>query len=336
MNLGNFIQVLVVVLAASPEAWGQSLRLPTPNRALLTPGAEERYFVGTVGRTWPSGTFGCVRSEGTQLHEGIDIRAISRDRKGEALDPVFATTDGIVSYVNRKASLSNYGLYVILAHQREGIEFYSFYAHLRDLGPAIIPGRSVKAGERLGTLGRTANTKQGISKDRAHVHFELNLRLSERYAAWHAVHQKGMRNDHGDWNGRNFVGFDPVPALRGAVADPSFSLLRYLRSQTELCRVIVRATNFSFARRNPGLVMRNPRAEKEGIAGYEIALNHSGVPFLSIPRAASEIRDPAKVRLIAVNETEARARGCRKLVVRQGGRWELGTNGRNLVSLLLK
>jgi len=45
---------------------GQPFQLPTANGALFEPGGEERYFVGTVGKPWTSGTFGGVRSEGGQ------------------------------------------------------------------------------------------------------------------------------------------------------------------------------------------------------------------------------------------------------------------------------
>ena len=47
--------------------------------------------VGTVGQPWTSGTFGCVRSGGWQMHEGLDIRCLQRDKHGEPLDPVLAT-----------------------------------------------------------------------------------------------------------------------------------------------------------------------------------------------------------------------------------------------------
>jgi len=37
------------------------------------------------------------------------------------------------------------------------------------------------------------------------------------------------------------------------------------------------------------LVLPNPIAKKEGVAGYEIALNYNCVAFALMPRAASEI-----------------------------------------------
>ena len=67
---------------------------PTANHALFEPGAQDQFFVGTAGKPWTSGCFGCVRSDGGQLHEGLDIRCLSRDMKGEPSDPVFASAAG--------------------------------------------------------------------------------------------------------------------------------------------------------------------------------------------------------------------------------------------------
>src|SRR6266850_2431592 len=83
--------------------------LPTSNRALYEPGQEEKFFVPTPGKPWTSGTFGCVRTEGWQVHEGLDIRCLQRDKRGEPIDPVLATADGMVAYINSRPSLSNYG-----------------------------------------------------------------------------------------------------------------------------------------------------------------------------------------------------------------------------------
>ena len=52
----------------------EAFKVPTANQAIFERGAEEKFFVGTVGKPWMSGTFGCVRTEGWQMHEGLDIR----------------------------------------------------------------------------------------------------------------------------------------------------------------------------------------------------------------------------------------------------------------------
>jgi hypothetical protein len=97
--------------------------------------------------------------------------------------------------------------------------------------------------------------------------------------------------------------------------------------------VLVRATNFPYLKRYAALVLKNPVAEKEGVAGYEMALNYNGVPFALLPRAASEIKSRAKFQLLSVNEPK-KANPCRKLVVKRGGRWQLGDAGIRELELL--
>jgi len=326
---------LLPLLAAGSVAALEPFQLPTANRALFDPGAEEEFFVGTVGKSWMSGCFGCVRSDGWQMHEGLDIRCLQRDGRGEPTDPVMATADGTVVYINLKPALSNYGNYVVLRHRIEGLEIYSLYAHLRDVQPGLKAGQSVKAGETIAIMGHTSNTRQRISKDRAHVHFELNLFVNDRFAGWFKRTSPNERNDHGEWNGQNLLGLDPrLILLAEQERGDQFSLLEFLRRQTELCRVWVRKTEFPWRKRYAALVRPNPTAEKEGIAGYEMALNFNGVPFELIPRAASEVKGAGKYRLLSVNEAEYQKNHCRRLVVKKGGRWELGRHGIELLDLL--
>lgn len=326
---------LAAFLEPARAAVLRPFQLPTANQALFEKGGEARFFVGTIGRTWLSGTFGCVRTEGYQLHEGLDIRCLQRDRQGEATDSIRATADGTVAYVNSKPSLSNFGRYLIVRHQIEGLEVYSTYAHLSEIRADLKPGQAVRAGEPIGTMGRSANTREGISKDRAHLHFELNLLVNERFASWYKKTYPTQRNDHGGWNGQNFLGLDPRAVFFGEYTQGErFSLLQFVRGQTALCRVQVRTKDFPWVRRYRALVRPNPKAEQEGIAGYELALNFSGVPFEVIPRAASELRGKSKVQLLSVNAAEQKRAPCGKLVTQRNGRWELTTRGMNLLDLL--
>lgn len=314
--------------------YGGVFVLPTPSDSLLR-GGTDQYFVGTVGRDWVSGTFGCVRTDGFQMHEGLDIKAVSRDSKGEPTDAVFAAASGKVAYVNSKAGLSNYGRYIVLQHKIEGVDIYTTYAHLKEFASGIAIGTPVTQGQRIATMGRTTNTRQAISKERGHLHFEINLRVNERFAAWHNARLKGQRNDHGDWNGKNFLGLDPRLVLTQSYGSGGFSLLNFVRNQQEHCRVIVRDTNFGWLRRYTPLVMRNRTAERNGVAGYEVFLNYNGVPYKLIPRSADEISGRKHLEVISVNEAEQKARPCRKLVTRQGQGWVLGRGGKELFDLML-
>lgn len=313
----------------------QPFYLPTPNRDILQSGGETRYFVGTVGKPWSSGTFGCVRTDGQQLHEGWDIRATTRDKQGEATDTVTAAADGVVAYVNAKPALSNFGRFVILRHRVDGLEVYSTYAHLARLRSGLAPGLAVKAGEPLGVLGRSANTAQGISKDRAHLHFELGLRISDHFTAWQKANFPGQRNDHGEFNGRNFIAVDPFPIFREQMRlRERFNLVRLLQAQSALCRVQVRDTNFAWLRRYPQFVVTGTRATREGVAGYEIWLNYHGLPFKLVPLAPSELKGQSRYHLVEVNAAEQQARPCGKLVARSGGGWRLTATGERFLSLL--
>ena len=328
--------LVVLLLGLSCAAPAQPFQLPTANRALFEKGGEERFFVGTVGKTWTAGTFGCVRSGGWQMHEGLDIRCLQRDRRGEPTDPVLATADGTVAYISTRPSLSNYGNYLILRHEIEGMEVYSLYAHLRAIRPQLRAGQTVKAGEEVATMGRTANTREGISKDRAHVHFELNLLVNDRFASWHRKTFPKGQNDHGDWNGQNLLGIDPRALFLAQRQQGSrFSLVSFLQNQTELCRIQVRKKYFPWLKRYAPLTRPNPTAEKEGIAGYEIALNFNGIAYELIPRAASELKGKAKFQLLSVNEPEYHRNPARRLVTKKGARWELTSHGLNLLELLV-
>ena len=321
-------------LCCAPLLAQTPFQFPTGNRALYQPGGELVFFAPTAPeKAWTSGSFGCVRDNGRRMHEGLDIRHLHTDRHGEPTDPVLATADGTVMYFSTKPGLSNYGNYVVLRHLVEGLEIYSLCAHLSEIRPGLKIGDAVKAGEVIGTMGRTSSAET-IAKDRAHVHFELNVLINDNFAAWFKKNSTPEeRNDHGEWNGQNLTGLDGREILL-AEKSGNFNLLDFMRGQTELCRVLVRATNFPYLKRYAALVLKSPAAEKAGVAGYEIALNYNGVPFALMPRAASEIKGSAKFQLLSVNEAVQKANPCRKLVVKHGSHWQLTDKGVRELGLL--
>ena len=326
--------LIVIGLSALKLSAQSPFQFPTANHALYDAGAELKFLAPTSpDRSWTTGSFGCVRTDGWQMHEGLDIRSIQHDRREEPTDPVMASADGTVMYVNSKGGLSNYGKYIVIRHVVEGLEIYSLYAHLSEI--TVSADKAVHAGDVIGVMGRTSNTSERIGKERAHVHFELNVLMNDNFSAWFKKNQAGERNDHGNWNGQNLNGIDPLNVLLGEKPGAKkFSLLTFMRSQTELCRVVVRATSFSYLKHYAPLVLKNPKADQEGVAGYEIALNYNGVPFALLPRAASEIKGAGKVQLLSVNEAEYHAHPCRKLVTQHGSRWLLTEKGQRQIQLL--
>lgn len=325
------LAAFLVSFAASVEA--QTFRFPTANRALLEEDGGSRFFTGTLGNNWPAGAYGCVRNSGWRMHEGVDIQCLERDKKGESIDPVWATADGSVVYINTQPWASAYGVYVVLRHQIESLPVYSLYAHLRRVESGLRVGQSVKAGQRIGTLGRTAN--HTISKSRAHLHFELTLIVNDQYDSWRRKTQRGSKNQHGKFNGINLAGFDPAEVLEQChTPGNDFSLLTHLRNKKALYRAVVRDTKFPWLQRYPRLIKRNPVAEREGVAGYEIFVDFSGLPFLLIPRAESEIQGGAKIQLLEVNAEEYKQGHCRQHVEKKGRGWSLTGRGNQFLELL--
>jgi murein DD-endopeptidase MepM/ murein hydrolase activator NlpD len=327
--------ILVALVSTAFQLFAQPFQLPTANHALFQQDKEGEFFVGTVGKPWTSGTFGCVRTDGHQLHEGLDIRSIKRDRHGESTDPVMASADGAVVYISKKAGLSNYGIYVVLRHKIEGLEIYTLYAHLREVTSSLRIGQQVKQGEVIGIMGRSTNTREGISKERAHVHFEINFLVNENFPAWYKSNFPDQRNDHKQWNGQNLIAIDPqVIFQEQRRLGRQYSLVRQLKQQAALCHVQVRARDFSWLKRHPQFIRPNPRATAEGIAGYELILNFNGLPLDIIPRAGSEMKGQRKYELLSVNAKEVENNPCRKLVRQRGSGWELTAQGMNALSLL--
>jgi murein DD-endopeptidase MepM/ murein hydrolase activator NlpD len=313
-------------------AWGQPFSLPTANHALFEPGGEEKFFVATPGHTWTSGCFGCVRSNGRQMHEGLDIKCLQRDRRGEPIDPVLTTADGTVVYMADKPSLSNYGRYLVLLHHVDGIEVYSLYAHLSAFAHGLKVGQTVRRGEQVAMMGHTG---AGLSRDRAHVHFEFNLFYNDHFAAWFKKHYPTEHDDHGIWNGQNLVGFDPrLVFLDERREGENFSLLHWLQGRTELCRVQVRQASLSWTRRYPMLVNKTSLTPRDRVAGYEISLDYNGLPFAWTARTESQLKGSAKVQLLSVNDAEETKNPCRHLVSRVGGAWHLTAAGLSLLELL--
>jgi hypothetical protein len=333
-TLSTFAALLLAGAATLQAA--EKFVLPTPNRAIFSPGREAEYYAPTPGRTWEAGAFGCVRTGGNQLHEGLDILHTKRDKRGEPLDEIYASAAGRVAYVNRQAGLSNYGRYIVLHHQIEGIPVYTSYAHLSEIADGLQAGSSVRQGQVIGIMGRSTNTRTPIGKDRAHLHFELCLRLNDRYSAWHTATLKGQRNDHGNWNGRSFVGIDPGFLFKQQRSlGAKFSLLDSIRTQRELCRVLVRDASFPWLRDYTPLVRRNPKADKEGVAGYEIVFNGFGLPYQLTPRSKGEMGSGPRIQLLSVNDSEQSANPCKKMVVKRAGKWQLTASGTQMIELLI-
>lgn len=258
------IRVLIALLlaAAARAAEPVELCLPTENRNLLN-GRPEKFYMyvdrtyeGVASKPWQGGGFGFVRTPVKvngqmvlrQFHEGIDIAPVKRDKAGNPLDLVSSIAAGTVVHTSPVAGRSNYGKYVVVAHDWENSRICSLYAHLAEV--SCKPGDVVKAG---GLLGRMGYTGAGINRTRAHLHLELGMLLSSRYEDWHAATGKGL-NHHGIYNGMNLGGADAAGFFLAREKNPHLKFSEFIAATPVYFKVTVPAREpFDLLVRHPWL-----------------------------------------------------------------------------------
>ena len=308
-----------------------SLAFPTPRDNLFDEVITNAY-IATNANIPETALYGSARtgSDGrSRFHKGIDIAPVlPRTRKGEATDPVCAIADGIVLYVNRIAGNSSYGNYVVLLHRDPGGEVYSLYAHLATVRAGLREGETVKQGEDLGVMGRTAIAK--IQPWNAHLHFEMGLMQNSRFALWEKeTKQKPLR---GNGHGWNLLAADPREVLRMAVAHPgTFSMLDYLQSLQPACTLALPVKALpDYFKRHPKLW--NGAPVPAGGADIVLGLTDSGLILSGRLATAEESAVlaalPAKGAKVAVLDADAAllGRNGMRIVVQEKGVWRFGTN----------
>lgn len=323
-----------------PPVW-QEFHTPTPQTALLTPEAPGVLQPTASGRL-RSAMFGSTRtgSAGGRLvprfHEGVDIAATERDRRGAPTDEVFAIADGKVAFVNNVSGNSSYGKYVVVEHpdpslgvtvRRDGSQVpatvYSLYAHLSDIRFGVRAGADVQAGETLGTMGNTSNDRAGIPMARAHLHWEMGLLLHRRYDRF-ACEQK-LTNPMGSYNGLNLFGVDPLAVYHAHVNDPGWTMASHLTNMAPACVLALRGKYPDYFVRYPGLWQGAPYAG----GPIRVALGESGIPLSGRNATASETAQLGNSRqaVLSVDETVL-GRNARAYVRKQNGRWIVTDKGR--------
>lgn len=275
------------------------LVLPTENDAIFSADPSkfymytERNFEGVRSKPWSAGRYGLVRDQKrtaqgvffTKFHEGIDIRPVKRDAAGNPLDDVFAIADGKVAYVSTSPTRSNYGNYIVIEHERGYGPFYSLYAHLKS--SMVETGQPVKARQRIGRLGFTG---EGINQERAHVHVEVALMLSGRFAQWHGVHFT-TPNWHGNFNGLNLAGIDVAGLLHSHRENPAITLPEFIGRDAAYFTVAVpNRGQPELLKRYPWLGRQMEKAQDN--PSWEMTFNSVGVP-LSIAPSARAAGNPA-------------------------------------------
>ncbi len=314
------LAIACLIVFATGQAHALDLAWPTPNRAFLEGHPLEVYIQPTVSGVVTSGIFGCVRSNGTQFHEGLDLFPLNRDARGEAVDPIFAVLPGVVRYINTRVGDSSYGRYIVLEHPEQTPGVYTLYAHLSAIVSGLAAGDRVASGQRIGTMGRSAGG-YSIPRERAHLHFEIGLRATDDFQSWYDFRKFGSPNRHGNWSGMNLMGFDALDFFTQYRDRQIGRLADYFAGMEAAVRVRIATSRFpDFVARYPGLLTQPlPIA---GAAGWEISFSTAGLPFAWTPLAPADVAGYRvdEIRIVEVDETRVRACRCKSLVVaRRGG-----------------
>ncbi len=357
-----FTGVLSSALAADPPPTVTlaDFALPTVNDKLFSEGREPDFYQPTISGDWRSGQYGCVRGGGTDFHEGIDIRCISRDKSGEPLDAVTAVAAGVVAYINDRPGKSNYGRYIVVQHHVGGVEIFSLYAHLSAVEKNIAVGAVVQGRQPLGTLGHSAGTPSIIPPSRAHLHLELGFMINPNFPAWYRKHYTKESNDHGVYNGQNFIGINPAALFWAVRRDQQLTLEQFVRRRPEAFRVLVPAKNFRWLERNRWTLLNHdsrmtprtiaipanqvPNPPSPIPAAYEVSFDSFGLPREVIARLDADVSLTDELKrslaknipvLLSVNDAEIDRCRCRNFVKKSKRGWQLTDPGLKWIELMM-
>lgn len=320
---------VVALLAAAVLARGAErldLAWPTPNPAWLE-GKPLGSYIQHAGSGDPmSGTFGGVRNGGVQFHEGLDIAALNRDRRGEPTDNVMAAMAGVVRHISASAGDSNYGRYIVLEHPESAPGIYTLYAHLAHIAPGLKVGDRVARSQVIAIMGHSSGATP-IPVVRAHMHFEMGVMVTNDFQAWYLRRGFGSRNDHGPWNGMNLMGFDALDFFNQWRSQKINTVQDYFAKMETAVKVRI-ATHRTpdFVGRYPSLVAKPATAGVGLSAGWEIQFNWTGIPFAWRPLSPTEAMSlpPEQPKIVEVNTELIKRQRSKTLALSRRGDWVPG------------
>ena len=322
-------QIAGGVLAAQSGAF----HWPTPNRAFAERQPYEKLVQPTVSGRTVSGLFGCVRSDGRQFHEGIDLRAVNRDRRGEATDEISSLRPGVVRYANGNSGWSDFGRYVVIEHPAESLGVVSLYGHLASLARNTVAGAQVEAGQVLGVMGRSA-AGYTIPRDRAHLHLEVGVWLSRNFQAWYDAQRYSSRNRHGVFNGFNVVGLDFLDFAERQRAGEVADLREYdARLPVAVSVVVPDEMTPDFVDRYSALLAAVPAGDH---AGWQIDFTWFGLPkhWRSLSRGELAGSSGGGPTIVFHDENLLERYPCQSVVQMRGGTPLPGPKLRQILAIL--
>lgn len=333
--------LLALLPTVSALAQMPRLLLPTANDALFRGDGPAFYqfvrrdFKGDISFPWEGGQYGFVRdpvetADGlvyVHFHEGVDIKPLRRDAGGEPLDDIVAIAAGRVVHASDTPGHSNYGRYIVIDHRWGGSPYYSLYAHLSEI--AVPVGTEVTAGQRIARMGHTG---AGIDRERSHVHFELNVMLTQKFEDWYVAGAPTEPNYHGNYNGINLAGFNVAKFYLAQHGNSSLTVPVFLGGEEVFFKVLAPALDQppDLIRMYPWMTGGAPTAPKP--ASWEISFTRTGLPVRVVPSKevvtapTLSFVKPASVPYWMVT---------RRLVYGERSQGRLSPYGRRLVELIM-
>jgi len=120
-------------------------------------------------------------------------------------------------------------------------------------------------------------TGVGLNQERAHLHLELDLMLSNRFEAWHDTFFKNDPNHNGIYNGINLAGLDIARLYLALHKNPSLSIPEFLSSEEIFYKVILpKSPHFELPKLYPWMLVAGTRNEK---SSWEVSFARSGLPL---------------------------------------------------------
>ncbi|MES1168521.1 MAG: M23 family peptidase, partial [Oleiharenicola lentus] len=191
---------------------------------------------------------------------------------------------------------------------------------------------TVKRGQVLGTMGHSSNGN--IPAERAHLHFEIGLMLTQDFSSWYAWKKFGSPNEQGLWNGMNLMGTDPRAFLEQWRAHRVDNFEEYFAGLKSAVRVQVVTTRVpDFIRRYPALL----RKPIDGIiGGWEVQCDVTGLPFAWTPLSPMQVagRRAGSVEIVAVDTAALRAFRGKTLIRTRGGQPSPGPDLATMLQLV--
>lgn len=319
----TLVSLLLLAGTIARGAERVELAWPTPNPAWAEGRPPGDYLQHAGSGDPESGGFGGVRTGGAQYHEGLDLKCIARDRRGEPTDSVMAALAGVVRHASASAGNSSYGRYIVLEHPDAVPAIYTLYAHLARLAPGLKAGDRVTGGQIIGTMGHSSGGYV-IPRDRSHLHFEMGVMITRNFQAWYNRRKFGSPNDHSLWNGMNLMGFDPLDFYNRWRARKVDNFQDYFAQMPVAVRLRL-AT-----RRVPDFVLRYPslltRPLPASVAGWEIKFDWTGLPFAWTPLSDLEAvgLTPEKPKIVEVDPAITKRNRSKSLAVSHRGGWKVG------------